>query len=173
MPEAPASATGADDELASRVVATLSARGLTLATGESLTAGLVAATIADVPGSSAVLRGGVVAYDREVKSDLLAVPVEVLDSGLVTGTVAEAMARGAATALRADLGIGTTGVAGPEPHGGEPVGSVWIAVVGGPAAGERTKVQHLDLSGDRSGIRRQTVRACLALVLDVLDIAPA
>jgi len=156
------------DQLAGVVVRILTTRGLTVATGESLTAGLVAATIADVPGSSAVLRGGVVAYDRDVKAALLEVPAEVLAGGLVSAAVAECMAQGAARVTEADVGIGTTGVAGPEPHGGEPVGSVWVAVAAGPAGAKRAIVRHLDLSGDRAAIRRQTVEACLALVLEAL-----
>jgi nicotinamide-nucleotide amidase len=146
------------------VVAKLLERGLTVATGESLTAGLVAATLAEVPGCSAVLRGGVVAYQADVKRQLLDVSDEELGAGLVSRQVAEAMARGAARRLGADIGIGTTGVAGPDPHDGEPVGSVWIAVVTPSGAVSR----HLALTGDRAGIRRQTVEACWGLVLDVL-----
>lgn len=143
----------------------LAGRGLTVATGESLTAGLVAATLADVPGASAVLVGGVVAYDARVKGSVLMVPPEVLASGLVTDAVARAMAEGARRVLGADVGIGTTGVAGPEPHDGEPVGSVWIAVCGPSAMHSR----HLRLSGSRDRIRRQTVQACWALVVEALD----
>jgi nicotinamide-nucleotide amidase len=146
------------------VVAKLLERGLSIATGESLTAGLVAATLAEVPGCSAVLRGGVVAYQADVKRQLLDVSDEELGAGLVSGQVAEAMARGAAHRLGADIGIGTTGVAGPDPHDGEPVGSVWIAVVtpSGPVS------RHLALTGDRASIRRQTVEACWGLVLEAL-----
>lgn len=139
-------------------------RGLTVATGESLTAGLVAATLAEVPGCSSVLRGAVVAYHGDIKGSLLDVPVETRAGGLVSRAVAEAMAAGAARRLGADVGIGTTGVAGPDPHDGEPVGSVWIAVVtpDGPAA------RHLQLGGGRADIRRQTVEACWDLLLDTL-----
>jgi nicotinamide-nucleotide amidase len=149
------------------VVGLLLDRGLTVATGESLTAGLVAATLADVPGCSAVLRGGVVAYQADVKRSLLDVPDAALDQGLVSRAVAEAMAAGAARRLGADVGIGTTGVAGPDPHDGQPVGSAWIAVVtpDGPVS------RQLTLAGDRSAIRRQTVEACWALVLDALGTA--
>ena len=150
------------------VVARLLDLGLTVATGESLTAGLVAATLADVPGASAVLQGGVVAYQADVKADLLDVPAEALAHGVVSREVAEAMAAGAARRLGADVGIGTTGVAGPDPHDGEPVGSVWIAV----ATPEGTISRHLVVEGDRAGIRRQTVEACWTLVLEALG-APA
>lgn len=146
------------------VVRRLLDRGLTIATGESLTAGLVTGTLAQVPGCSAVLRGGVVAYQADVKQSLLDVSPQALVGGLVSRPVAEAMAAGAARRMGADVGIGTTGVAGPDPHDGEPVGSVWIAVVtpDGPAS------RHLLLAGDRAAIRRQTVEACWDLVLDTV-----
>ena len=145
------------------IVALLRDRGLTVATGESLTAGLVAATLADVPGASTVLDGGVVAYHAQAKERLLAVPAEALVHGVVSEPVAVAMAVGARAALRADVGIATTGVAGPEPHDGQPVGSVWIAV----STTTRTQARHLDLVGDRAAIRRQTVAACWDLVAEV------
>jgi nicotinamide-nucleotide amidase len=144
-------------------------RGVTLGTGESLTAGLVAATLADVPGCSAVLRGGIVAYHADLKGHLLGVPDQALAAGVVSRPVAEAMAVGAARVLSADLGVGTTGVAGPDPHDGQATGSVWIAVSG--AAGVESR--HLQLSGDRAEIRRQTVAACWDLVADLLDALPA
>jgi nicotinamide-nucleotide amidase len=146
------------------VVALLLGGGLTVATGESITAGLVAGTLADVPGCSDVLRGGVVAYHADIKAGLLGVPDDVLAAGIVSEAVAVAMARGAAHVLRADVGVGTTGVAGPQPHDGQPVGTVWIAV----DAPGRTGARLLDLAGDRAEIRRQTVAACWQLVFDVL-----
>lgn len=140
----------------------VAAAGLTIATGESLTAGLVAATLAEVPGCSSVLRGGIVAYQGDVKADVLGVPAPALAGGLVSREVAEAMAVGAARVLGADIGVGTTGVAGPDPHDGEPPGSVWVAV-----AGPRGVVaRHLALEGGRDAIRRATVASCWALVLD-------
>jgi nicotinamide-nucleotide amidase len=150
------------------VVGRLLELGLTVATGESLTAGQVAATLADVPGCSAVLRGGIVAYQADVKADLLDVPAEALAQGVVSREVAEAMAAGAARRLGSDVGIGTTGVAGPDPHDGEPVGSVWIAVV----TPRGTLSRHLDVEGGRAEIRRQTVEACWSLVLNALGEPP-
>lgn len=147
-----------------RIVALLAARGLTIATAESLTAGLVAATLADVPGCSTVLQGGVVAYQADVKRTVLGVPEDVMAAGVVSEAVARAMAEAARRVLASDLGIGTTGVAGPDPHEGAPVGSVWIAVA---STGE-TRSRHLSLSGDRTQIRCQTVEACWALVQEIL-----
>lgn len=147
------------------IVAALRARGWTLATAESLTAGLVAATIADVPGCSDVLRGGVVAYDVQVKAGVLGIPADLLAQGVVSEQVARAMARAARTVVGADVGVGTTGVAGPEPHGGEPVGSVWIAV----ATAEREVARHLQCTGDRAQVRAESVRACWSLILQACE----
>lgn len=144
------------------VVRALLDAGLTIASGESLTAGLVASTLADVPGCSAVLRGGIVAYQRDVKAEVLGVPPEALAAGLVSREVAEAMAAGAARVLRADIGVGTTGVAGPDAHDGQPPGTVWVAVSGPQGVSAR----RLALEGGREGIRRDTVSACWALVLE-------
>lgn len=146
------------------VIGRLRRRGWTIATGESLTAGRVVATLADVAGCSDVLRGGVVAYQADIKVGLLGVPVEAASAGVVSQEVAEAMARGAAMALRADVGVATTGVAGPEPHAGEPVGSVWIAV----CTPDMMSSRHLTLSGDREAIRSQTVAACLEQIAATL-----
>jgi nicotinamide-nucleotide amidase len=144
------------------VVTELVRRGLRIATAESLTAGLLAATIADVPGASATLQGGIVAYQNEVKERLLDVdPGRLASHGAVDATVATQMAEGARRALGADIGVATTGVAGPEPHQGQAVGTVYLGLAGlpGPAAEE------LHLDGDRESIRRATVQAALRSVL--------
>ena len=147
-------------DLAGAVVAGCIARGLTFATAESLTAGLVAATIAEIPGCSAMLRGSVVAYHADLKQELLGVPEGAMAQGPVSRDVALAMAQGARRVLGSDIGVATTGVAGPDPHGGDPAGSVWIAVSG--PSGERA--EHLMIEGSRQDVRTTTVEACLALV---------
>lgn len=152
---------------AGAVVAALRGRGWTLATAESLTAGRVAAAVADVPGCSDVLRGGIVAYHEDVKVVLLDVPAHDAAAGVVSREVAEAMAAGARRRVGADVGVSTTGVAGPEPHAGEPVGSVWIAVV----TPDTVVSEHLTLAGDREAIRSATVRAVLDLLSRVLGDA--
>ncbi|MDX2340837.1 nicotinamide-nucleotide amidohydrolase family protein [Micrococcus sp. 2A] len=148
---------------AAQVVARFARDELTLATAESLTAGLVAATLADVPGASAVLQGGVVAYQNRVKAEVLGVEAALLaERGAVDPGVAEAMARGARRVLGADVGVATTGVAGPEPHQGKPVGTVFIALAWTDEAGvEQAEAWGLRLPGDRAAIRRGTVVACL------------
>jgi PncC family amidohydrolase len=111
------------------VVASLAAAGRTLATAESCTGGLIAALVTEVPGSSAVFRGGVVAYANDVKERVLSVPGDVLlTHGAVSGPTVEAMARGVRALTGADLAVAVSGVAGP--GGGtpeKPVGTVFIA----------------------------------------------
>lgn len=140
------------------VVSALSKRGLTLATAESITAGLLASTIAEVPGCSAVLRGGVVAYASDVKGSVLGVDSRHLEH-VVSEPVAVGLAVGATRVLGADIGVGTTGAAGPEPHDGQAPGTVWIAVH--DARSGQTRTARLLLEGDRQAIRRAAVEACL------------
>jgi len=149
--------TTTQTHLASQVVQGLLQRSWTVATGESLTAGLVAATLADIPGCSQVLRGGVVAYVPEVKTELLGVGPEVLASGIVSEPVALAMAQGAAERLGADVGVGTTGAAGPDSHDGAAPGTACIGVWTSNA--QRTQTVHV--SGDRAHIRLEVTRITL------------
>lgn len=101
--------------------------GLTLATAESLTAGLCAASLASVPGASNVLRGGLVVYATDLKHSLADVNAELLSQqGPIDPDVAELLASGAAQRCTADVGIGLTGVAGPDPQDGHPVGEVYV-----------------------------------------------
>jgi nicotinamide-nucleotide amidase len=146
----------------------LVARGETLATAESLTGGLLAATIVDVPGASNAYRGGLVVYATDLKATLAGVPSPLLEAhGPVDPSVAAALAAGARERCHADWGVATTGVAGPDPQGGQPVGRVFVAVAG-PDGGE---VRSLDLPGDRVAVRQGAVRAALALLADVLGRA--
>ncbi len=144
------------------VLRELRARGLSLATAESCTGGLVAARLTDVPGSSDVFRGGIVAYSNEVKRAELDVPERVLAAhGAVSPETAAAMARGARSRLGADVAVSVTGVAGPD--GGtpeKPVGLVYLHAAG--PAGERAL--RLDLPGDRETVRLRATTAALHLV---------
>lgn len=155
------------DRSIKEILEVLKGRGQTLATAESLTAGLVAATIANVPGASAVLRGGVVVYATDLKGTLAGVPTDLLEAkGPVDPEVAVALANGVRATCQADWGIATTGVAGPDPQDGKPVGMVYIAVAGPEGAA----VRELSLSGDRAAIRLQTVAAVVSLLKEQLDI---
>ncbi|MFF6873673.1 nicotinamide-nucleotide amidohydrolase family protein [Streptomyces sp. NPDC012450] len=177
---------------AARVLALLAERGQTLAVAESLTGGLVAAELTGVPGASASFRGSVTAYATALKHELLGVDEALLaERGAVDPEVASQMAAGVRARLGADWGIATTGVAGPDPQDGQPVGTVYVAVAGpagtvagaagevagsageasptGSPAGSRAgspmgKVVPLRLNGDRGEIRRESVRIVLALL---------
>jgi nicotinamide-nucleotide amidase len=156
--------------LAEEVVGLLIARGETISTAESLTGGLVAAALTSVPGASAAFRGGVVAYATDLKAAVLGVPDDLLERyGAVHPAVAEAMAEGARSRMWTTVGVATTGVAGPDPADGKPVGTVFIAVAG-PGG---TVGRELALSGDRAAIRRDTVESTLNLLAGSLreDIA--
>lgn len=148
----------------------LSVRGWSLGVAESLTGGALAAEIVSVPGASEVFRGGVVAYDTAIKQTLLGVDAGLLDEhGPVHPDVALQMAEGARRALAiggvpADVGISTTGIAGPTSPDGQPVGTVHIGVV---APGIEVTRQLL-LEGDRAGIRARSVVAALALAAELL-----
>lgn len=146
------------------LVQLLRERSLTVAAAESLTAGLVTARIADVPGASAVLRGGVTTYATETKGSVLGLDAALLDH-VVSRMVAESMADRARVVFGADLGIATTGVAGPDPLDGQPPGTVWIAV----ATRDGIRSELLHLSGSRAAIRSQAADAAIALGLDVVE----
>lgn len=143
--------------------------GVTIATGESLTAGAVASAIASVPGASAVLRGGVIAYSADVKQQVLGVSTDALAHGIVSRQVAVEMAQGCARLLGATMGIGTTGVAGPEPHDGTEVGTVWIAVT---LRGHTVSRLH-GFAGDREEIRRLSVEQSLRMCQELLETEPS
>jgi nicotinamide-nucleotide amidase len=144
------------------IVDALRGTGQTVATAESLTGGLLCATLVDVPGASDVLRGGVVAYLPETKIDVLGVDRELIERvGTVHPGVAAAMAEGAVRVMGATWGMATTGVAGPEPSDGQPVGTVHVAVAG--PGGVVTR--ELSLHGDRKLIREQAVDAALSLLV--------
>lgn len=153
-----------------RVIDRLRELGWTIAVAESLTGGLLVSSLISVSGASACVRGGVVAYDTALKHSLLGVDAGFLAAhGAVQPKVARLMADGvreaaAVDGVRADVGVSTTGVAGPDPQDGQPVGTVYIGV--STALGSR--VESLQLTGSRERIREQTVRRALRLVLEAL-----
>jgi nicotinamide-nucleotide amidase len=141
--------SGDDEPMEAVVGRLLLERGLTVAVAESLTGGLVASRMVSVPGSSGWFRGGVVAYDSQVKFDLLRVP----EGPVVSETAAIAMADGVRHLLGADVGLATTGVAGPTEQEGHPPGTVWLGV----ALGDDVDAVQVRLPGDRDRIRQMTV----------------
>lgn len=152
------------------VVGALIERGLTIAVAESLTGGLLTAELTSVPGASAVVLGGAVVYATELKHTLVGVDAELLAAeGPVHPEVARQLADGVRERLAvggraADLGVATTGVAGPDPQGGRPVGTVYVGVSSSAA----TRAVALQLAGDRDAIRRATVaEAVRALAVEL------
>ncbi len=152
--------------LAADAIGLLIRQELTVGTAESLTGGLIAATLTSVPGASAVFRGGIVAYATQVKAAVLGVPDALLSRvGTVHPEVAAAMAAGAMERLGVSIAVGVTGVAGPDPVDGLPVGTVHVAL-GWPRG-----VRHLPLclTGDREQIRQGTVIHVLRLLVNLLS----
>jgi nicotinamide-nucleotide amidase len=148
--------------LAAEVLSLLQEANWTVATAESLTGGLVAATLTDIPGASQAFRGGVVSYATDLKARLLGVdPAMLAAHGAVYAPVAVAMAAGVRDRLGATVGIATTGVAGPEPQDGVPPGTVHIAV----SLADDTIVRTIALVGDRDEVRTLTVERVLGLLL--------
>lgn len=149
---------------AERVLRRLAARGLTLATAESCTGGLLGAALTDVPGASCVYRGGIISYSNELKHALLGVEQQTLDvCTAVSRQTAHEMARGARERCGASCAVSVTGLAGPDGDGtGRPVGLVYIAIDGEGFSFCR----ELHLSGSRAEIREQTVLAALQLIED-------
>ena len=158
-------------DVGAEVVQRLTSRGLTIAVAESLTGGLLVAELIRTPGASAVVNGGVVAYNTALKHSVLGVDAGLLaERGAVDPDVAEQMASGVRSALAvdgraADIGISTTGVAGPEPQDGKPVGTVYLGFA------TETEVVNvaLRLSGSRDGIRKAVVSESLEQLTRLLE----
>lgn len=153
------------DALAGDCVWQLQAAGQTVATAESLTAGLIASRLASIPGASNVLRGGLAAYATEVKTSVLGVPAAVVEEhGVISAQCAEAMAQRARKMFDSTWALAATGVAGPEEQEDRPPGTVFVAVAG-PVD---VRVQDLSLTGSRQQIRDASADACLRLLLDLV-----
>lgn len=153
--------------LAADLLSRLAEDGRTLAVAESLSGGLLAATIVSIPGASAVFRGGVVAYATDVKQRVLGVPGSLLqEKTAVDPEVASAMATGVMRVVGADVAIATTGVAGPDPVGDQPVGKVFIAVVEA-ATGVEIVRGHM-FEGDRQEIRGKSVSTAMKMLAELL-----
>ena len=142
----------------------LRARGLTLAIAESLTGGLMGARICALPGCGDVYRGGVIAYEAAAKFKLLGVP----EGPIVTARAAEVMAAGVRAALEVDVGLATTGVAGPDEQEGQPVGTLFM----GLAIGDRVLSEGARLPGDRNRIRQYSVISALNFLRRTLLASP-
>jgi nicotinamide-nucleotide amidase len=151
----------ADPSAQARVPAARGAR--TIATAESCTGGLLAARLTDPAGASAYVKGGIVAYSNEVKSAQAGVPPELIEQhGAVSAEVAEALADGARSLLGADVGVGVTGVAGPDGGSAEkPVGLVWLSVA---AAGDVRMTRSVNLPGGRADVRERATTVAMHMI---------
>lgn len=158
-----------DTTLASALGQLLAARGETVATAESLTGGLVADELSDAPGASAYLLGGVVAYSAGAKTELGVSPATLEAHGAVSRETALELAARVRARLGSTWGVATTGVAGPGPHGGQPAGTVFVAV-DGPGGPE---VNELKLTGERRRVKEQAAIAALAMLWRRLATAGA
>lgn len=160
---------GSESADAAAAIAHLRERGWTLGIAESLTGGMLAADLISVPGASATVMGAIVAYATPLKQTLLSVDAGLLaDRGPVDPEVARQMAEGVRRAVAvegriADVGISTTGIAGPESPDGQPVGTVYVGVVTPDGA----TVLALRLEGDRQAIRTAAVRRAVGALLAV------
>lgn len=149
-----------------QVLESLASQEATVAVAESLTGGLIGATFTLVPGSSRVFKGGVISYATDLKQRLLGVPGDLLRrEGAVHPEVAAAMAAGVARLCEATYGVAVTGVAGPEPQDGQPVGTVFVAVSG---PGGQVWGRRLSLKGSRERIRVETMDEAIDLLASVL-----
>ena len=155
-----------DQDLAALVVQAARERGLHLGTAESCTGGGIGARLTAIPGSSDVYRGGVIAYDNDLKRDLLGVPAELLTrAGAVSAEVAQAMAAGARERLGVDLAVSVTGIAGPGGGSAEkPVGLVYIGV----AARSGARATRHQFPGDREDVRARAGQMALFRLLQEL-----
>ena len=154
--------------LAQSVIDKAGAEGAMVATAESCTGGMIAAALTDVPGSSAVVDRGFVTYSNEAKTEMLAVPADLITwFGAVSGEVARAMAQGAVLNSRADMAVSVTGVAGPSGGTAEkPVGLVWFGLA--KADGFVRVERRAFPAGSRDYVRTKSVETALQLLLSGL-----
>ncbi|SEI67919.1 nicotinamide-nucleotide amidase [Bhargavaea ginsengi] len=158
---------GYDDEtLVSKAASLLIGNGLTISAAESLTAGLFMSELAEQPGISAALAGGVVTYTAQAKQEQLGLPESLLEEkGAVSEETATAMAVAVRGKFGTDFGVGLTGAAGPDPHDGKPGGTVWIAI----ASGEGIRTRRLLLSGMRNTNRIRAVKAAMHMLINIIS----
>lgn len=153
------------NELASSLIKKLEEKNLTIAVAESLTGGLVAASLTEIPGASKVFKGSITGYVDEIKQNVLNVKNESITKFTsISEQVALEMAINVRKIMKSDIGISTTGVAGPEKSAGFAPGLVFVAI----SIGDHNMCQKLELTGDRTEIRNQTVQEILQLTLSRL-----
>ncbi|MGM9920707.1 MAG: competence/damage-inducible protein A [Bhargavaea sp.] len=157
---------GYDDEtLVSKAASLLLGNGLTISAAESLTAGLFMSELAEQPGISGALAGGVVTYTADAKKVQLGIPASILEEkGVVSEETASAMAKAVREKFGTDYGVGLTGAAGPDPHDGKPGGTVWVAI----ASGRDVRTRELLLSGMRNTNRIRAVKSAMHMLIRMI-----
>lgn len=150
-------------ELSRLAVLALKEHGLTVATCESLTGGLICATLVDVPGASSVVRGGLITYQTDTKTLLADVPAALIGAkGVVSAQVAQAMAEGTRQRLGVDIAVSATGMASPGESWEPPAGTVFVGI----SSPKGSRAIPLKLSGSRAEVRQQTVKAALEAIIE-------
>lgn len=154
-------------DLACEAITALKDRGLTVCTCESLTGGLICATLVDVPGASKVVRGGLITYQTDTKPLLAGVDAALIEAkGVVSAEVAAAMAEGARKRLQADIAVSATGMASPGEPDEPPAGTVFVGV----ASEKGTRAIPLTLTGTRAEIRQKTVETAIEAIIAELTL---
>ena len=149
-------------DLAREAITALKDRGLTVCTCESLTGGLICATLVDVPGASKVVRGGLITYQTDTKPLLAGVDAALIEEkGVVSAEVAVALAEGARNRLQADIAVSATGMASPGEPDEPPAGTVFVGV----ASEKGVRTIPLSLTGSRAEIRQATVKAAIEAII--------
>ena len=148
--------------IAREAVELLQARGLTVATCESLTGGMICAALVDVPGASRVVRGGLITYQTDTKTLLAGVDAALIAAkGVVSAEVAQAMAEGVRRKMNADIAVSATGMASPGEAGDPPAGTVYV----GLASAKGVRAIALNLTGTRTEIRQKTVEQAIRAII--------
>ncbi|AZI57946.1 CinA family protein [Nakamurella antarctica] len=173
---------GLEDHKVAELLRALASKSLTVSVAESLTGGLMLAVLTEIPGASAVIRGGLVVYATDLKHQLAGVDSHLLDRvGAVDADVALALAAGTRRRCQSSIGIGLTGVAGPDPQDGKAVGTVFVALSMAadcdgsvqPREGHYSRVLELAADGTRADIRAAAVRSAIQLLAGLTQSQPA
>ncbi|WP_353686129.1 CinA family protein [Thermodesulfovibrio sp. 3462-1] len=153
------------NSIAFDIVKNFTEKQKTLSTAESCTGGLVASSITDIPGASKVFLGGVVVYATEMKKQILKIPDEVFHYGVISGEMAEAMAKAIKSITGSDYSIATTGNLGPDTMEGKPKGLIYVAVV----TPSHVYVKELNLQGDRLSNKKEVALEALKLIIKLVE----
>lgn len=155
--------------VAAQAIRLLKMGGWTIATCESVTGGGIGSAFTSVPGSSAAFRGGLITYATDLKISLAGVDAAfAAENGVINERTATQMALGAAWNCRSDVGLSSTGVAGPESQDGVAPGTIWLGLALPARWDDRIRAKRLELNGDRAQVRTRAVAAALTWLVECL-----